>query len=147
MQNATVQGGSVATAGEDLSAFGLGAGNGGDFRLVKIANSSSDPVILLPTNNSDVCPYILTGGDIAGNDVALDINEPSANRRVKLKGTCNPGDTLVLADVGTAADKGKLRVLPSTPGTYMAHGIAEESGVDGQNVLYRPCIRPVTVSA
>ena len=58
--------------------------------------------------------------------------------RVPLKGTCNPGDTLVLADVGTAADTGKVRALPATPGTYRGLAIAEEAGVDGQSVLAHP---------
>ena len=62
------------------------------------------------------------------------------NVRVLLKGTCNPGDTLVLADVGTAADKGKVRTLPGSAGTYRGLLIAEEAGVDGQLVLARPAL-------
>jgi len=58
--------------------------------------------------------------------------------RVALKGTCNPGDVLVLADVATAADKGKVRALPAVAGTYRGLGIAEQAGVDGQLVLVRP---------
>ena len=45
---------------------------------------------------------------------------------------------LVLADVGTAADKGKVRALPTAGGTYRGLAIAEEAGVDGQLVLARP---------
>ncbi|MDD4175075.1 MAG: hypothetical protein PHN34_12620, partial [Kiritimatiellae bacterium] len=58
-----------------------------------------------------------------------------------LKGTCNPGDVIVLADTGTAADKGKVRALPAAAGTYRGLGIAEEKGVDGQSVLFRPAMR------
>ena len=65
-----------------------------------------------------------------------------------LKGTCNPGDVLVLADVATAADKGKVRTLPTAAGTYRGLGIAEQVGVDGQLVLVRPAlIGNITVSA
>ena len=61
--------------------------------------------------------------------------------------SCNPGDQLVLADVATPADKGKVRVLPATAGTYRVLGIAEQVGVDGQLVLFRPVmIGNVTVA-
>ena len=67
---------------------------------------------------------------------------------ITLKGTCNPGDVLVLADVATAADKGKVRTLPAAAGTYRVLGIAEQAGVDGQSVLARPAmVGNVTVTA
>ena len=66
--------------------------------------------------------------------------EPARTVRIKLKSTCNPGDVLVLADVATAADKGKVRALPATSGTYRGLAIAEEAGVDGQTVLCRPAM-------
>ena len=54
---------------------------------------------------------------------------------------------MVLADVATAADKGKVRVLPAAAGTYRGLGIAEQVGVDGQLVLVRPApIGNITVS-
>ena len=56
-------------------------------------------------------------------------------------------DVIVLADTGTAADKGKVRALPAAAGTYRGLGIAEEKGVDGQLVLFRPAmIGNVTVA-
>ena len=74
-------------------------------------------------------------------------SEAGRTIRVTLKGACNPGDVLVLADVTTAADKGKVRALPATAGTYRGLGIAEEIGVDGQLVLVRPAlIGNITVS-
>jgi hypothetical protein len=66
--------------------------------------------------------------------------EAGRNIRVRLEGTCNPGDLLVLADVETAADKGKVRVLPEDAGTYRGLAIAEEAGVDEQLVLCRPAM-------
>ena len=57
------------------------------------------------------------------------------------------GSPTVLADVGTAADKGKVRTLPAVAGTYRGLAVAEEKGVDGQYVLCRPAlIGPITVS-
>ena len=68
-------------------------------------------------------------------------------RAGRAQGTCNPGDVMVLADTGTAADKGQVRALPAAAGTYRGLGIAEEKGVDGQLVLFRPAmIGNVTVA-
>jgi hypothetical protein len=50
------------------------------------------------------------------------------------------GDFRVLADVATAADKGKVRALPVAAGTYRGLAIAQEAGVDGQMVLSRPAM-------
>ena len=66
--------------------------------------------------------------------------EAGRNGRLRLKGTCNPGDALVLADVATAADKGKVRALPTAAGTYRGLALAEEAGVEGQLVLARPAM-------
>jgi hypothetical protein len=60
-----------------------------------------------------------------------------------LKGTCNPGDALVLAAIA-GSDAGKVRVDPGTTGTYYSPGIAEEAGVDGQHVKVRPLPRIIT---
>ena len=75
---------------------------------------------------------------VGGDPVAVRPLHADRNVRITLKGTCNPGDVLVLADLATAADKGKVRVLPVVAGTYRGLGIAEQVGVDGQAVLVRP---------
>lgn len=69
--------------------------------------------------------------------------DPARQLRITLKGTCNPGDTLTLADHTTAADKGKVRTVPAVDGTYNGWFVAEEAGVDGQDVLCRPISREV----
>ena len=53
----------------------------------------------------------------------------------------------LVADYGvtTAADKGKVRKVPATSGTYRLIGIAEEAFVDGQLVRVRPTFGSVTV--
>jgi hypothetical protein len=117
-------------AGDDLTSM--------EDRLVKLANSSGSPVASLPAANGDLALFLVVEGAAAGKTATLRPLNPDRNVRALLKGTCNPGDTLVLADVGTAADKGKVRALPAAAGTYRGLLIAEEAGVDGQLVLARP---------
>ena len=127
------------TAGEDLT--------GKEDRLVKLASDSGQTVAKLPETNSDLALFVLIEGAEADKTAALRPLSADRNVRLPLKGTCNPGDTLVLADVATAADKGKVRVLPGAAGTYRGLAIAEEAGVEGQLVLARPApIGNVTVS-
>ena len=129
-QTNTRSGDIPVTAGEDLS--------GKEDRLVKLANDSGQTVAKLPEANSDLALFVLIEGAEADKTAALRPLSADRNVRLPLKGTCNPGDTLVLADVGTAADKGKVRVLPGAAGTYRGLAIAEEAGVEGQLVLARP---------
>ena len=117
-------------AGEDLT--------GKEDRLVKLASDSGQTVAKLPEANSDLALFVLIEGAEADKTAALRPLSADRNVRLPLKGTCNPGDTLVLADVATAADKGKVRALPAAAGTYRGLAIAEEAGVEGQLVLARP---------
>ena len=119
-------------AGEDLT--------GKEARLVKLTHDSGVAEVKLPEANGDYALFAVIEG---GADAALVSVRPiqaERNVRLALKGTCNPGDVLVLADVGTAADKGKVRALPTAGGTYRGLAIAEEAGVDGQLVLARPAM-------
>ena len=129
-QTNTRSGDIPVTAGEDLT--------GKEDRLVKVANDSGQLVAKLPEANSDLALFVLIEGAEADKTAALRPLSADRNVRLPLKGTCNPGDTLVLADVGTAADKGKVRALPAAAGTYRGLAIAEEAGVEGQLVLARP---------
>ena len=119
-------------AGEDLT--------GKEGFLVKLTHDSSVPEVLLPTANTDYALYLVIEGAADGENASLRPIEAGRNIRVKLDGTCDPGDVLVLADVATAEDKGKLRALPEDAGTYRGLAIAEEAGVDGQLVLARPAM-------
>ena len=115
--------------------------------LVKMTHDSSVPEVLLPAANTDYALYVVTDGAADTENVSLQPIEARRNMRVKLNGTCDPGDVLVLADVATAADKGKLRALPAAAGTYRGLAIAEEAGVDEQLVLCRPAmIGDITVT-
>ena len=119
-------------AGESLT--------GMEGRLVKLTHDTGVPEVLLPAANSDYALYVLLEGAADAVLVSVRPVEPTRTVRVRLKGTCNPGDVLVLADVGTAADKGKVRALPAAAGTYRGLALAEEVGVDGQLVLARPAM-------
>mgnify|MGYP001559665508 CR=1 FL=1 len=119
-------------AGEDLTGMAD--------RLVKMTHDTGIPEVKLPAANSDLALYlVIEGGADAGN-VSVRPLEAGRNARLVLAGVCNPGDVLVLADVATPADKGKVRALPAAPGTYWGLAIAEEAGVDGQLVLARPAM-------
>jgi hypothetical protein len=129
-QSDTQVGDIVVLAGEDLTAKeGL---------LTVLTHDTGVAEMKLPAANSDYALYLLLDGADDGEHVSVRALEMGRNVRLTLKGTCNPGDVLVLADVGTAADKGKVRALPADAGTYRGLAIAEEKGADGQFVLARP---------
>lgn len=138
-QSNTRSGDIPVTAGEDLT--------GKNAYLAKIANDSGQAVARLPEANSDLAQFVIIDDNQSGKTVSLRPLTGDRNIRVPLKGTCNPGDVLVLADTATAADKGKVRALPTDAGTYRGIAIAEEAGIDGQLVLIRPAaIGNLTVS-
>ncbi len=129
-QSNTRSGDIPVKAGENLS--------GKENLLAKLANSSGATVALLPAANTDLAFFLIIEGEESGKTASLRPLNPERNVRVTLKDTCNPGDVLVLADVATPADIGKVRALPSAAGTYRGLLIAEEAGIDGQSVLARP---------
>lgn len=131
-----VQGAIVSRiAGEDLT--------GKEGLLAKLASAG----MLLPEANTDMTNYVILGGAASGAYADVAALSPERNYRVRLKGTCAKGDRICLADVGTAADIGKVRALPTAAGSYRCFAQAEEAGVDGQLVLVRPCgAETITVS-
>ena len=130
MQTDTRNGLIRVLAGADLSAK-LGY-------LVKMTHDTGVPEVVLPAAVTDLAVYLVDDGNVDAALVSVEPLTGERNVRVKLKGTCNPGDVLVLADPSTAADAGKVRALPAAAGTYRGIAIAEEKGVDGQLVLCRP---------
>ena len=121
---------------------------GKEGRLVKLTHDTGVAEVTLPAANGDYAVYVVVEGAADAARVSVRPLQPDRNVRLVLKGTCNPGDVLVLADVGTSADKGKVRALPASAGTYRGLALAEEAGVDGQLVLARPAmIGNITVSA
>ena len=130
MQTDTRNGLIRVLAGADLSAK-LGY-------LVKMTHDTGVPEVVLPAAVTDLAVYLVDDGNADAALVSVEPLTGERNVRVKLKGTCNPGDVLTLADPSTAADAGKVRAVPAAAGTYRGIAIAEEKGVDGQFVLCRP---------
>ena len=106
--------------------------------LVKMTHDTGVPEVALPAAVTDLALYLVDDENADGKLASVEPLTGDRNVRVKLKGTCNPGDVLVLADPTAAADAGKVRALPAAAGTYRGIAVAEEKGVDGQLVLCRP---------
>lgn len=102
--------------------------------LVKIANASNVAKFALPTGDLDYAVFVLTDGDETDQTSAALPLSSDRNVRLKLTGTCIPGQVLVLNSVTW----GTVSALPSSPGNYRGIAIAEEVGVDGQLVKARP---------
>ncbi len=137
-QSNTHAGDILITANEDLSALA-------DVLVVPYNNGGS-LVVTRPVANNDYAVYVLVYGAPLGGKATVRPLNPDRTVRVEAKGAGNPGDLLVLADgVTTAADRGKVRKLPATSGTYRLAGVAEELFVDGQLVRMRPTFGTVTV--
>ncbi len=137
-QSNTQEGDLLITANEDLSSYA-------DV-LVAPYNSSGQLVVTRPAANNDYAVYVLVYGATSGGNATVRPLNPNRTVRVTAKGAGNPGDLLSLADgVTTAADKGKVRKIPTTSGTYRLVGVAEEAFVDGQLVRMRPTFGSVTV--
>jgi len=115
--------------------------------LAILGNDSGTPKANLPAALTDIPLYVIRDGGASGAQVAIEPLVPDQQVRLKLKGTADAGDIMVLADPGTAADAGKVRKLPATAGVYVQVGKAEETGTDGQLLLVRPCIKLVYVAA
>lgn len=105
--------------------------------LLKLVNNAGAANFALPAATDDFAVYICASGDVAGQPSAGESPTTGENCRLKLKGTCVPGDELALADPSTAADAGKVRKRLTTTGTWRTLFVAEESGADGQFVKAR----------
>lgn len=136
-QTNTLPGDPVFPAGEDLSEK--------EGYLTVLTHDSGAPEVILPTAITVLANLIVGDPNVDAGDVTLVPLTPGKQHRVRLKGTCNPGDQLCLADTSTAADKGKVRALPAAAGDYIVLAVAEEAGVDGQLVLLRG-IGPISIN-
>ena len=136
-QSNTRAGALVRVAGEALT--------GMEGRLVALTNSSGNPVVTLPNDVADETLYILIEGAASGENVTIEPLHSGKNFRAYIDGTCVTGDQLVLAAINGTKD-GKLVELPATADSYFRVGIAEESAVDGQLVLFRVAPKALTVT-
>ena len=139
-QSDTKEGAITLKANADLT--------GKENRLVKIINASGVAQFSLPAAVSDLALFVLMSGDVAANDNWGECPFSKENFRAKLHGTCNPGDTLILSDpvASSGVNAGAVEALAAqSAGTYFSPGVAEEAGVDGQNVKIRTHARIIRV--
>lgn len=127
-QSGVRPGGSAFTvlAGEDLT--------GKRSCLVKLTHDTGVPEVKLPAAITDDALFLLNEDGVDTDPVNVSPLVNGNEVKVRLKGTCNPGDQLSLAAIA-GADAGKVRKVPATTGTYRPLLIAREAGVDGQFVL------------
>lgn len=115
--------------------------------LVSPVNNSGTLNVQKPNDKTDEVLYVIQDAAVAAELVDCIPLSTERNVRATLSGTCDPGDQLVLATPNGTVD-GMVVKLPAVAGTYRLVGIAEEAGVDGQAVLFRPVgSRLVTVTA
>lgn len=107
--------------------------------LAILANEGGISTVRTPSSLDSVPLYVFTDIDSVHNKASVLPLSPDRNVRVRLQGTCVPGDVLVLAVLNGTHD-GKVRALPAAAGTYRGLLIAEESGIDGQLVKARPAM-------
>ena len=130
-QSNTQTGQIVLPANEELT--------GKEGLLVKIVNASNVAQFALPDAVTDLALFVLTDGDEAGENAAALPLSPERNVRIRLSGTCVPGDVLVLAAINGTLD-GMVKKLSTVGGTYRGLAIAEEVGVDLQLIKARPAM-------
>jgi hypothetical protein len=115
-------------AGENLT--------GMEGRLTKLTHSGGIPEVVLPNDVADEADYLLLEGAADGELVTVVALDRVTSMRVRLAGTCNPGDKLTLGAID-GTDDGKVRTVPVAADTYWVALRAEEAGVDEQLVKCR----------
>ena len=140
-QSNTIEGPIQVKAGVDLTGL--------EGRLIVVGNSAGVLVANLPTAITDVPTHVLVDGGAAGVKVTVKPLVADEQVRVRINGTCNPGDTLVVEDPVAAAgvNAGKVRAVPAGAGVYVGIGKAEEIAVDEQLVLLRPHLHVARVKS
>lgn len=126
-QSNTTQGDIVINSKDDTSAK--------EGYLVKLADAGSEPEVALPTDEADICQYIVLDGATADSDCTVRPLQMGQQVRIKANGTGSAGDKLALATISTNA--GEVETLPADADTYYIVGYAEEDFVDGQLVKVR----------
>jgi len=139
MQNDVRAGIFPVKAGEDLT--------GKEDYLVVLSHTAGVPEVNLPTAITDHALYVLISAGTSGAVVSVAPLSPEKTYRVPIKGGCNPGDRLCLADVSVAADKGKVRAVPEDAGDYRTFARAESLSTDGNLAKIRPAgVETITVA-
>ena len=127
-QTNTQEGDLVFLANEDLT--------GCEGYLLKLVNDAGVTKVALPDAITDMCPFVLIEAGDEDENVIVRPLQPNRNVRLKLYGTCNPGDILIPNADGT--HDGMAYVKPDATSACHIAAVAEQIGVDGQLVLSRP---------
>lgn len=133
----------MGLAGEDFT--------GKRSRLAVLTHDTGVAEFVLPTSNTALALFLVN--DVGADTERLEFEPiiPGKTYRTTVKDAVNPGDQLVLADVGTAADKGKLRKLPTTAGLFVVLGTADKIAGAGELVEWRytprTVVNPTVVAA
>lgn len=135
-QTNTKEGPFQVLAGENLT--------GMEGRVVKLTHDSGTAEVVLPNDVADEADYLLLEGGADGTLVTVLAISRDRSVRIRLDGTCNPGDKLTLGAINGTND-GKVRTLPAAADTYWVAFRAEEAGVDEQLVLCRLLPNPGAV--
>ena len=101
--------------------------------------SNSGLKAALPDDANDLCLFVIATGGASAATVTLRPLYANAQVRLRLNGTCNPGDRLVPIADGT--NDGKVAAIGSSADVVNVVAIAEEAGTDEMLVLARPCIQ------
>ena len=105
--------------------------------LVFIANASGTAKAYLPNAVTDEALYVVLEGAAADSHASLQPLARAQQARAELEGTVAIGARLRLYTPDGTND-GKVATIGATAGQYFSPGIALETGVDGQLVLFRP---------
>ena len=114
--------------------------------LVFVTNASGTAKAYLPNAVTDEALYVVLEGAAAGSYASLQPLANAQQARAELNGTVAIGARLKL-ETPDGTEDGKVATIGSTAGVYFSPGIALETGVDGQLVLFRPDPRMVTIAA
>ena len=128
-QSNTRYGSFPVLAGETLTSM--------EGRVVTLKNDAGTLKAYLPDAVTDTNLFLLVEGAASGSLVTVMPLVGVRNVRLRLQGTCNPGDHLVLATIN-ATDDGKVAANAGTGDVGTRVAIAEETGADEQLVLCRP---------
>lgn len=134
-QSNTRRGPFMVLAGVDLTGL--------EGRRVKLSHDTGIPEVLLPTDVDDKADYLLLEGAADGEEVTVIEFADAGGFRLRINGTCNPGDELT--NIVSAGNAGKVQTLPVGADTYYVSLRAEEKGVDEQLVLVRPILNARSV--
>jgi len=114
--------------------------------LVFITNASGTAKAYLPNAVTDEALYIVLEGAAVGSYASLLPLAHAQQARAELNGSAAIGARLKL-ETPDGTEDGKVATIGTSAGVYFSPGIALETGVDGQLVLFRPDPKLVIVAA